>query len=115
MERVTELRSTYAGIADKLDGRMPLAYVHLLQFLTDTLLLGAPLALYAEMGAFSVVSVVILTIFFSGFLDLGKVFLDPLNNEGYCRKSMYMDLGVLIRESNAGSVRWRDGGEFVPW
>ena len=115
LERATELRSTYAGIADKLDGRMPLAYVHLLQFLTDTLLFCAPLALYAEMGAFSVVSVAILTIFYGGFLDLGKVFLDPLNNEGYCRKSMYMDLGVLVRESNAGSVRWRDGGERVPW
>ena len=116
LQHAAALRSAYSGIHDKLAGRMPLAYVHLLQLLTDILLLLAPLALYSQLEAFSVLSVVVLTIFFGGFLDLGKVLLDPLHNEpGYCSQSMYLDLSVFLRESNADSVRWRDGAEILPW
>lgn len=68
----------------------------------------------AETGAWSVISVGFLTLFYSSLLDLAKVLLDPLNNEDVCG-SVHMDLGVLIRESNAGSVRWKNGAEYLPF
>jgi hypothetical protein len=51
----------------------------------------------------------VLTLFYRGFLDLAKFFLDPLDNEDFCEGCVYLDLGVLIRESNAGSTRFMDG------
>lgn len=115
LEKACALRGLYAGIGDKLDGRMPLAYVHFVQVMVDIFLFCAPLALYSELGAFSIVSVGILTFFYTGLLDLAKVFLDPLDNEDYCEGSVYMDLGVLIRESNAGSIRWMNGASSLPF
>lgn len=55
---------------------MPLAYAHFVQILVDFILFTAPLAQYGELGLFSVLSIGILTIFYSGMLDLAKVFLD---------------------------------------
>ena len=109
------LRGTYGEISGKLDGRMPLAYTHLVQVLVDVFVWTAPLALYSELGAWSVVCVGILTVFYSGLLDLAKIFLDPLDNEDFCRNSIYMDLAVLIRESNAGSTRWVNGAARLPF
>ena len=48
--------SRYAGIADELAGRMPLAYTHLVQLLVDALVLAAPFALAAEFGPVSTVA-----------------------------------------------------------
>jgi len=115
LSMATTLRGTYATIGDEVDGRMPLAYAHFVQLLTDCFLFLAPLALYPELGAFSVLAVGMLTLFYSGLLDLGKVFLDPLNNEDYCENSIYVDLGVFVRESNAGSVRWKNGAASLPF
>lgn len=64
---------------------------------------------YPELGIFSVLAVGILTLFFHGLLNLAKVFLDPLDNEDYAEGCVYLDLIVLIRESNAGSTRWMKG------
>jgi len=114
LEKCCDLRGTYGSIGDVVDGRMPLAYTHLVQILVDSLLFCAPLALYAEVGAFSVISVGILTLFYSGLLDLAKVFLDPLDNEDYCQDSVKIDLSVLIREVNAASNRWKSGAEILP-
>jgi len=75
---------------------MPLAYTHLVQILVDSLLFCSPLALYAEVGAFSIISLGILMLFYSGLLDLAKVFLDSLDNEDYCQDSVKIDLSVLI-------------------
>jgi len=115
LEKCCTLRGTYATIGDILDGRMPLAYVHLVQLSVDTLLFTAPLALYAELGAFSVISVGLLTFFYNGLVDLAKVFLDPLDNEDYCDGTVQIDLSVLIRESNDGSVRWKNGAAVLPF
>jgi hypothetical protein len=109
------LRGTFAGIGDKLVDRIPLAYTHFVQILVDSFVVTAPLALYADMGAWSVISVGLLTLFYTGMMDLAKIFLDPLNNEGYSRSAIYMDLGVLIRESNAGSTRWFNSASQLPW
>ena len=113
--QIATLRCTYATIADKLDGRMPLAYTHFVQILVDVFVWTAPIALYSELGAWSVICVGVLTVFYTGLLDLAKIFLDPLNNEDFCRNSIFMDIGVLIRESNAGSTRWKNGAARLPF
>lgn len=109
------LRATYAGINDRLTCRMPLAYTHFVQILVDTFCLLSPLALYADLGAYSIFCVGLLTLFYTGLLDLAKIFLDPLNNEKFTKNSIYMDIGVLIRESNAGSIRWKHAGAQLPF
>jgi predicted membrane chloride channel (bestrophin family) len=115
LQEMTELRATYATIDDELAGRMPLAYAHFVQILVDTFVLIAPFALYADLGNYSVIAVGILTLFYTGLLNLAKIFLDPLNNENFCDNSIFMDLGVLIRESNAGSMRWGNSGARLPF
>lgn len=113
--KMVELRCTYATIGDRLDGRMPLAYTHMVQVLVDAFVWTAPIALYADLGAWSVICVGVLTLFYTGLLDLAKIFLDPLDNEDFCLNSIYMDIGVLIRESNAGSTRWKSGAVRLPF
>lgn len=115
LEKCCELRGAFGSIGDLLAGRMPMAYAHLVQILVDSLLFCAPLAHYAELGAFSILSVGILTLFYSGMLDLAKVLLDPLDNEDYCQGSVKIDLSVLIREVNAASIRWKTGAERLPF
>ena len=112
---MNELSCTYSMINNKLNGRMPLAYTHIVQVLVDTFVWLAPLGLYAVLGTWSVLCVGLLTVFYAGLLDLAKIFLDPLNNEDFCRNSVYMDIGVLIRESNGGSTRWKNGAESLPF
>lgn len=63
----------------------------------------------------SILSVGILTLFYSGLLDLAKIFLDPLDNDDFCKTSVNMDIGVLIREGNAGSTRWKDAAAILPF
>eukprot|EP00580_Thalassiosira_gravida_P018052 CAMPEP_0201675952 /NCGR_PEP_ID=MMETSP0494-20130426/40732_1 /ASSEMBLY_ACC=CAM_ASM_000839 /TAXON_ID=420259 /ORGANISM="Thalassiosira gravida, Strain GMp14c1" /LENGTH=480 /DNA_ID=CAMNT_0048158549 /DNA_START=42 /DNA_END=1484 /DNA_ORIENTATION=- len=114
LEELCALRGTYAGIGDILEGRMPLAYAHFVQILVDTFLVTAPVALYAEMGVWSVFSVGVITLFYSGLLSLAKIFLDPLGNDNFFNDSVNCDIGVFIRESNAGSTRWKDGISTLP-
>ena len=115
LAQIATLRLTYTKIFDKLAGRMPLAYTHFVQVLVDVFVWTAPIALYSTLGAWSVICVGVLTLFYTGLLDLAKIFLDPLNNEDFCRNSIYMDIGVLIRESNAGSTRWVRGASRLPF
>jgi predicted membrane chloride channel (bestrophin family) len=115
LDKMCALRSACSQVAHKTNGRMPLAYAHIVQVLVDSFLFFAPLAQYADLGIFSVISVGILTIFYSGLLDLAKVFLDPLDNEDYHEGCVYMDLNVFIRESNAASQRWKNAGQKLKW
>ena len=110
-----DLRGTIADIADALDGRMPLAYAHFVQLLVDTLLFISPFALYSEMGVWSIPAVGLLTLFYAGLLDLSKILLDPLDNDMYYDASVNVDIGVLIRETNAGSARWKFAAETLPF
>lgn len=73
------LSCTYSMINNELNGRMPLAYTHIVQVLVDTFVWLAPLGLYAVLGAWSVLCMGLLTLFYAGLLDLAKIFLDPLN------------------------------------
>ena len=113
--KMTDLRATYAGIGDQLDGRIPLVYVHFVQILVDSFLLLAPFALYSELGIWSIAAVGLLTLFYSGLLDLSKILLDPLENDNFYKGSVNMDIGVLIAESNSGSTRWKRGGNELPF
>ena len=115
LSKLCELRGTAAGISDILDGRMPLAYVHFVQVLVDTFLIAAPFALYVECGIWSILAVGLLTLFYSGLLDLAKILLDPLDNDEFYKDSVNMDIGVLIREMNNGSTRFKKASENLPF
>lgn len=71
-----ELRGACMGIPDELAARMPLAYVHFTHLLVDALLLLAPFALYAKLGAFAIVLNGIIALFYRGLLELSKSFLE---------------------------------------
>ena len=93
-----------------------LAYAHFVQILVDIFLFSAPFSLYAEIGVWSILSVGILTLFYSGLLDLAKIFLDPLDNDEFAKHdSVNMDVGVLIREGNEGSIRWKSSASLLPF
>ena len=83
--------------------------------MVDSFLATAPFALYAELGVWSIFSVGIITVFYSGLLDLAKIFLDPLDNDDFLNESVNMDIGVLIREGNLGSTRWKNGAFMGPF
>jgi len=102
------LRSHYAQMADKLSGRMPLAYTHLVQLFVDTLCFAAPLALVGPLGAAgAVVGTGAVTLFYAGVLALAKMFLDPFDNEDYGgRSGIRLEADVLVQEVNALTRRW---------
>lgn len=113
--QILQLRSTSASIPDLLAAVIPLAYAHIVQILVDIFIFLSPIALYSELGIWSTPAVALLTIFYSGLLDLSKVLLDPLDNDDFYNESVNMDIPVLIRESNSGSTRWRQGAEHLPF
>lgn len=83
----------------------------------DTFLIIAPIALYAELGVWSVPAVGLLTLFYAGILILAKILLDPLDNDEYYSDSVpvNVDIGVLIRECNAACVFWKYSAETLPF
>jgi len=88
IQYMASLRGSHGDIQDKLDCRTPLAYSHLVQLLVDTFVWMAPFALYSDLGDYSIFAVGILTLFYTGLLNLAKIFLDPLNNEEFCENSI---------------------------
>jgi hypothetical protein len=81
LSKLTELRSTGASIADKLSGRMPLAYTQLVQILVDLFILATPLALMHSVGPLgAVMGTALLTLFYTSILNLAKLLLDPFGN-----------------------------------
>ena len=115
--KLVELRATYASISDELSGRMPLAYPQLMQLITDLLVFFTPFALLrstrTRIGC--VLGSALVTLFHSSILNLGKMFLDPFNNEEYGGKfGISICVDTLLQEVNLGSVRWSRGGRSVP-
>ena len=101
------------SIGDFQAGRMPLAYVQLVQVLVDSLVIIAPVALYAKLGALSIPLCGLLTLFFKGLLELSKSFLDPFGNEGFPGQNIRVD--VLVSELNFGAQsRWSAAGAVLP-
>jgi len=77
LNALNELRAACCSVHDQLAARMPLAYVHFVQVLTDVLCLLAPFALYPRGGAGAVFLSGVVIFFFSGVLELCKSLLDP--------------------------------------
>ena len=115
LNRINFVRSSQSDVGDILDGRMSLAYAHLVQMLVDVLLITSPFALYAQQGIWAIFTVGVLTVFYAGVLDLSKMYLDPLDNDGLYDDSVNMDLGVLMNEMNLGAAEWKKGAMFVPF
>lgn len=110
---LNELRAEYFNIGDYNAGRMPMAYVQVMEVFVDTLTFLAPLALYTKMGPFNILSTGLLTLFFKGLLELSKSFLDPFGREGYRAHNIRVD--VLVSELNFGaSSRWIQSGDALP-
>mmetsp|Transcript_14770 Transcript_14770/g.31531 ORF Transcript_14770/g.31531 Transcript_14770/m.31531 type:complete len:573 (+) Transcript_14770:66-1784(+) len=103
MNQMVAIRNKQDSISNKIDGRMPLAYTHFVQILVDTLVFTSPFALYAKFGDLSIFAVCVITFFYTGLNNLAKIFLDPLNNENFKENSIFMDLGVFMRETNVDS------------
>lgn len=113
LRQLIAVRAEYFSIGDYTAGRMPLAYVQLVQVLVDSLVFLAPLALYSELGTLSAVLAGLLTLFFKGLLELSKSFLDPFGNEGYPGQNIRVD--VLVSELNYGaSSRWVKAAQAFP-
>ena len=92
---------------------MPLSYVHLVQLLVDCLVALAPFALYPKLGVLTVLLSPILVIFYRGFLQLSKSFLDPFGNEDSISENF--SISCLLCETNAGSRRWYSAIEGLPF
>ena len=106
------LRAKMGTLPDERVDRMPLAYMHIVQILVDTLCVLAPLALYPKVGELCIPLCTILTLFYRGLLQLSKSFLDPFGNFG--SKAQNINTDVFLAESNAGAPRWSQLGERVP-
>ena len=113
LRELTQIRAEMFSIGDFQAGRMPLAYVQLVQVLVDSLVIIAPVALYAKLGALSIPLCGLLTLFFKGLLELSKSFLDPFGNEGFPGQNIRVD--VLVSELNFGAQsRWSAAGAVLP-
>mmetsp|Transcript_965 Transcript_965/g.1487 ORF Transcript_965/g.1487 Transcript_965/m.1487 type:complete len:470 (-) Transcript_965:270-1679(-) len=113
LRQLSALRAEYFNIGDCAAGRMPLAYVQLVQVLVDSLVILAPFSLYSEMGSLSIPLTGLLTLFFKGLLELSKSFLDPFGNEGYPGQNIRVD--VLVSELNFGvASRWSRAADAFP-
>lgn len=98
---------------------VPLAYVQLVQILTDGLILVTPFALIRDVGQFGVVcATFVVTLFYSSIVTLAKLFLDPFNNEVQQRGGDPgiggIEVATLLQETNLGSERWRRSAANVP-
>jgi hypothetical protein len=117
MEKFHVIRAQYGGIGDELQGRMPLAYAHIVQVLVDVILWMYPIMSFSTgMSPWLVIAGTgILTISYQGLFDLAKQFLDPYDNENYGKGEDPLCVDTLIAEVNAGSVRWMYGFEEMPF
>lgn len=123
LDQICSLRTCCSQISNKITGRMALAYAHYVQILLDSFLLMASIVQYNELGIWSVISAGVLTLFYSGLLDLAFDFLDPLFDDreykgdsgGNDDTSVYLDLSVLIRESTSAAQRWINAGSKLRW
>jgi len=58
-----------------------------------------------------------MTLFYSGIFTLSLMFLDPVDNDVKHQRfteSAGFDVGVLVRESNAGSIRYEGCAASLP-
>ena len=116
LDKICALRGAMMSIPDELDKRVPMTFVHFAHLLVDTLVVGAPVALYPRMGYFAFLATGLITLFFRGLLELSKSFLDPFGSRRASSKSFDMDIqvDVLLSEINAGANVWLAGAQGLP-
>lgn len=116
LDKIHVTRAQYGAIGDELQGRMPLAYAHIVQVLIDVILWMYPfMSLSTGMTPFlGIFGTGFLTLFYQGLFDLAKQFLDPYDNESYGKGDDPICVDTLISETNAGSVRWLNGLSAQP-
>jgi hypothetical protein len=113
LRQLTSLRASMFDIDDFRAGRMPVAYVQLVQVLVDSLVMLSPFALYPELGSLSIPLAGLLTLFYKGLLELSKSFLDPFGIEGFKGQNIRVD--TLVSELNFGAgTRWIRAGGVLP-
>jgi hypothetical protein len=117
LEKIHVIRAQYGAIGDELQGRMPLAYAHIVQVLVDCVLWMYPLMAYStDMAPFlGILGTGLLTMSYQGLFDLAKQFLDPYDNENYGRGDDPLCVDTLVAETNSGSVRWLNGFNEMPF
>jgi hypothetical protein len=113
--KMAELRGACGTITDLLDARCPLSYVHFIQLLVDSFLILTPFAAVADMGWFSIGGSFLLSMFFSGLLDLSKMLYDPLDNDDFGAEADNIQTDTLIQESASGSQRFLTTGQQLPF
>jgi hypothetical protein len=113
LDRFCSLRSLYSLLRDKLSARMSMTYAVYVEILVDAFLLCAPAVQFMQLGMVgAIISTVLLNVFYGGLVDLAFALMDPFDNEGdyHHRRtgqisSLYLDLSVLIRDTNSSSRR----------
>lgn len=78
---------------------MPLAYVHLVQLLVDSLMVFTAPALYPKVGILSIGLTMVLTCFYRGLLELSKSFLDAFGLHTPGEQPIEVD--VFLSEANS--------------
>lgn len=117
LEKIHVIRAQYGGIGDELQGRMPLAYAHIVQVLVDVILWMYPVMAFSSGMAPSlgILGTGLLTMSYQGLFDLAKQFLDPYDNENYGKGDDPLCVDTLVAETNSGSVRWMNGFDQMPF
>lgn len=117
LEKCHVIRAQYGAIGDELQGRMPLAYVHIVQVLVDVILWLYPLMAFSinMSPILGILGTGLLTMTYQGLFDLAKQFLDPYDNENYGKGDDPLCVDTLVAETNSGSVRWLNGFNEMPF
>jgi len=117
LDKIHAIRACYGGIGDELQGRMPLAYAHIVQILVDIIIWMYPfMAFSSDMAPFlGILGTGLLTLTYQGLFDLAKQFLDPYDNETYGKGDDPICVDTLVAESNSGSIRWLNGFAEMPF
>lgn len=115
-QRIQEIRAQGNYMESVLRGRIPFAYIHIVQVLVDTVLWAYPVTAFSSGLSFQmgVIGAIFLTTTYQGLFDLAKRFLDPFHNENFWQGDDPIMVSTLIAETNAGSLRWFYGLEDMP-
>lgn len=115
-QRIQEIRAQGNYMECVLRGRLPFAYVHVVQVLVDACLWAYPFTAFSSGLSFQmgVAGSMLLTTTYQGLFDLAKRFLDPFHNENFWKGDDPIMVSTLIAETNAGSLRWFYGLEDMP-
>ena len=100
ISKIQEIRSQSNSMESVLRGRMPFAYVHLVQVLIDAVLLLYPLMLFSKGMEISfhlgICGSLMLTSSYQGLYDLAKQLLDPFHNENFVRTDLLQSCFVVM-------------------